>query len=88
MDADLEDQPENIPMLVTTLQERGCDIVYTTKPRRADDGAKPHSDAYYQVFSRTIGVTVPRQLGTFRAFTRKVRDALRAFLNATCCMGR
>ena len=79
MDADLEDQPENIPMLVTTLQERGCDIVYTTKPEGPTTARSLTSDAYYQVFSRTIGVTVPRQLGTFRAFTRKVRDALRAF---------
>jgi dolichol-phosphate mannosyltransferase len=79
MDADLEDRPENIPMLVRTLQERQCDIVYTTK---IDGTVTPRglsSDAYHQVFSRTIGVTVPRRLGTFRAFTRKVGDALRAF---------
>ena len=79
MDADLEDQPENIPMLVTTLQERGCDIVYTTKLEGPTTARSLTSDAYHQVFSRTIGVTVPRQLGTFRAFTRKVRDALRVF---------
>ena len=79
MDADLEDRPENIPMLVRTLQEQQCDIVYTTK---IDGTVTPRglsSDAYHQVFSRTIGVTVPRRLGTFRAFTRKVGDALRAF---------
>src|SRR4029079_15722250 len=79
MDADLEDRPENIPMLVRTLQDRQCDIVYTTK---LDGPVTPRglsSDAYHQVFSRTIGVTLPRQLGTFRAFTGKVADALRAF---------
>ena len=78
MDADLEDRPENIPMLVRTLQDQQCDIVYTTKL----EGATPRglsSDAYHHVFARTIGVTVPRQLGTFRAFTRKVGNALRAF---------
>src|SRR5262245_41740074 len=31
MDADLEDQPEHIPLLVETLQAQQCDIVYTTK---------------------------------------------------------
>jgi dolichol-phosphate mannosyltransferase len=79
MDADLEDEPENIPMLVRTLQERGCDIVYTTKLEGPRTARSLTSDAYHQVFSRTIGVTVPRQLGTFRAFTRKVGDALRSF---------
>ena len=79
MDADLEDEPENIPTLVTTLQERGCDIVYTTKLEGPTTARSLTSDAYHQVVSRTIGVTVPRQLGTFRAFTRKVGDALRAF---------
>lgn len=79
MDADLEDRPENIPMLVRTLQERQCDIVYTTKVEGNVTARALSSDAYHQVFSRTIGVTLPRQLGTFRAFTRKVGDALRAF---------
>ena len=79
MDADLEDEPENIPLLVNTLQERGCDIVYTTKLEGPTTPRRLTSDAYHQVFSRTIGVAIPRQLGTFRAFTRKVGDALRTF---------
>ena len=79
MDADLEDEPENIPMLVRTLQEKACDIVYTTKQQGATTARSLTSDAYHQVFSRTIGVTVPRQLGTFRVFTRKVGDALKRF---------
>ena len=79
MDADLEDRPEHIPMLVSTLQEQQCDIVYTTKLEGAITPRGLSSDAYHQVFARTIGVTVPRQLGTFRAFTRKVGNALKAF---------
>ena len=79
MDADLEDEPENIPLLVRTLEERGCDIVYTTKLEGPTTARSLTSDAYHQVFSRTIGVTVPRQLGTFRAFTRKVGEALKTF---------
>jgi dolichol-phosphate mannosyltransferase len=79
MDADLEDRPEHIPMLVRTLQERQCDIVYTTKLEESVTARDLSSDAYHHVVARTIGVTVPRQLGTFRAFTRKVANALRAF---------
>ena len=79
MDADLEDQPEHIPALVAALGERGCDIVYTVK-----DQAQPSSDSltsafYHYVFSRIVGVPVPRRLGTFRVFTRKVLLALREF---------
>ena len=79
MDGDLEDRPEHIPMLVRTLQEQQCDIVYTTKLEGAVTPRGLSSDAYHQVFARTVGVTVPRQLGTFRAFTRKVGNALRTF---------
>jgi dolichol-phosphate mannosyltransferase len=79
MDADLEDQPENIPLLVQALEERSCDIVYTIKLDPSVTARSLSSDAYHQVFSRTVGVALPRHLGTFRAFTRKVRDALRAF---------
>src|SRR5471030_1652053 len=31
MEADLEDQPENIPALVAGLADGGCDIIYTVK---------------------------------------------------------
>jgi len=79
MDADLEDRPENIPMLVRALEEQQCDIVYTTKAEGAVTPRDLSSDAYHHVVGRTIGVTMPRQLGTFRAFTRKVANALRAF---------
>lgn len=79
MDADLEDQPENIPLLVRTLEEQSCDIVYTVKLDPSVTTRSLSSDAYHQVFSRTVGVELPRHLGTFRAFTRKVRDALRSF---------
>ena len=79
MDADLEDQPENIPLLVQTLEQQRCDIVYTIKLDPGVTARNLSSDAYHQVFSRSVGVALPRHLGTFRAFTRKVRDALRTF---------
>jgi len=78
MDADLEDQPEHIPQLVSALGTNGCDIVYTVK--EGGDGRNDlTSGIYHYVFSRMVGVDVPRRLGTFRAFTRKVLLALREF---------
>jgi len=78
MDADLEDQPEHIPQIVAALGADACDIVYTVK--EGGDGANDiTSRIYHYVFSRMVGVDVPRRLGTFRAFTRKVLVALRSF---------
>lgn len=78
MDADLEDQPEHIPGLVTALST-GVDVVYTTKGEAGVSARSMTSDLYHKAFSTSVGVTLPRQLGTFRVFTRKVRDALRQF---------
>jgi glycosyltransferase involved in cell wall biosynthesis len=77
MDADLEDEPEHIPALLSALDANGVDIVYTEK----DEARAPRftSRFYHYVFSRIVGVSVPRRLGTYRAFTRKVQQALRAF---------
>ena len=79
MDADLEDQPEHIPGLVTALGEQKCDIVYTVMDQAQPSPRSLTSTFYHYVFSRIVGVPVPRRLGTFRAFTRKVLLALREF---------
>jgi len=79
MDADLEDPPESIPMLVSSLHERRCDIIYTVKEGADASGRDVTSAFYHYVFSRIVGVDVPHRLGTFRAFTRKVALALRSF---------
>lgn len=79
MDADLEDQPESIPALVRALDERGVDIVYTTKDGQTVTPRSITSDLYHRAIASSVGVELPRQLGTFRIFTRKVRDALRQF---------
>jgi polyisoprenyl-phosphate glycosyltransferase len=78
MDADLEDQPEHIPQLIAALGSNNCDIVYTVK-EGGDTSNDITSGIYHYVFSRMVGVDVPRRLGTFRAFTRKVLLALKAF---------
>lgn len=79
LDADLEDQPEHIPGLVRALDASAVDVVYTTKGEAGVSPRSITSDLYHKAFSTSVGVTLPRQLGTFRVFTRKVRDALRQF---------
>jgi glycosyltransferase involved in cell wall biosynthesis len=79
MDADLEDRPENIPMLVRALEESGADVVYTIKRGQAASARSMSSDLYHHAIATSVGVAMPRQMGTFRVFTRKVCNALRQF---------
>jgi glycosyltransferase involved in cell wall biosynthesis len=79
MDADLEDSPEHIPELLRALESQRCDIIYTVKEGTDESSRDLTSSFYHYVFSRIVGVDVPRRLGTFRAFTRKVLLALRSF---------
>ena len=79
MDADLEDRPEHIPALLHALAVNECDIVYTTKESSDRASHSLTSNLYHLVFSRLVGISLPRRLGTFRVFTRKVRDALIQF---------
>jgi dolichol-phosphate mannosyltransferase len=79
MDADLQDHPEHLPELLRELGEKGVDLVYTTKVEAGQTARGLTSDLYHRVFSNAVGVVVPRHLGTYRLFTRKVRNALRQF---------
>ncbi len=76
MDADLQDRPEDIPQLVGKLHD-GVDIVYTSKARAAEDvGVRVSSALYHYVFSRITRSPRFAEIGTFRAFSRKVLSAL------------
>jgi polyisoprenyl-phosphate glycosyltransferase len=77
MDADLEDRPESVPGLIARLQP-GVDIVYTIKSG-AHGESRLTSALFHRVFSRITGGTqVPKNIGTLRAFNRKVLEAIRA----------
>jgi dolichol-phosphate mannosyltransferase len=72
MDADLDDEPENIPLLLDRLNHEP-EIIYTV---REDLDSRLSSYIYHYCFSRLAGISVPRGIGTFRAFSRKVLDAM------------
>lgn len=76
MDADLQDEPEQLPALLAKLDE-GSDIVYTVNVDE-DGGARSRftSALFHYSFSRLAHVDVPHSIGTYRAFTRKFHDAL------------
>jgi glycosyltransferase involved in cell wall biosynthesis len=80
MDTDLQDEPENIPLLVARLDD-DTDIVYTVKddPKADPMLTRLTSYIYHYAFSRISGTSVPRNIGTFRVLSARVLDALRSF---------
>ena len=76
MDADLQDRPEDIPLLVDKLRD-DIDIVYTRKARAAEDlGVRLSSALYHYVFARITRSPRLAEIGTFRAFSRKFLSAV------------
>ena len=79
MDADLQDRPEDIPLLLGHLKGE-CDVVYTEKEGETESLlTRLTSRLYHAAVSRIARVPVPRNIGTFRLFTRRVLRALLAY---------
>jgi len=78
MDADLQDRPEDIPVLLAPLAQ-GNEVVYSIMRNEDHRPQRLTSALFHYVFSRIVGVQVPPEIGTFRAFTARVRDALLRF---------
>jgi glycosyltransferase involved in cell wall biosynthesis len=77
MDADLQDRPEDIPLLLSHLKD-DVHVVYTTK-RRANAGwsVQITSRLYHSLVSKALRISVPANIGTFRAFTSTCLGAIR-----------
>ncbi|MBE3092246.1 MAG: glycosyltransferase family 2 protein [Actinobacteria bacterium] len=76
MDADLQDKPENIPLLLKHLKGN-IDIVYTIRKDKKKSFIRDlTSNIFHQFVSRQVKMKVPKYVGTFRLFTRKVLEAL------------
>lgn len=79
MDADLQDEPEQLPVLLAKLDE-GSDVVYTMNVDEDGGGSSRLSSAiFHYSFSRLAHVDVPQSIGTYRVFTRKFREALLSY---------
>lgn len=78
MDADLQDQPEEIPRLYNKAQE-GYDIVLARRGNRKDPWfQKLCAYCFYQVFSYLTEIDYDPQVGNFRIMSRKVVESFRA----------
>jgi dolichol-phosphate mannosyltransferase len=78
MDADLQDEPEHLPLLISTLEE-GVDVVYTVNVGDDSSFRGLTSGLFHYSFSRLTSIDVPRSIGTYRIFNRTFRDAILSF---------
>ena len=79
MDADLQDEPERLPELLDAL-DGGADIVYTViLDERGSARSRLTSALFHYSFSKLTSTDVPRSIGTYRLFNRRVRDAILSY---------
>lgn len=75
MDADLQDLPEEIPKLVSALNQ-GYDIVYAVRKKRKDPFFRRlGAQIIFWMFDRLSECKIPRNISTFRILSRRAVDA-------------
>jgi glycosyltransferase involved in cell wall biosynthesis len=76
MDCDLQDRPEEIPLLYEKASE-GFDLVYAARIIRQDNWLKRlSSKAFYAFFSYMTGTPQDNSIANFGIYNRKVIDAI------------
>ncbi|MEK4325941.1 glycosyltransferase family 2 protein [Paenibacillus sp. FSL R7-0312] len=77
IDADLQDPPEVIPLLVNKWHE-GYDVVYATRTKREGETVfkKMTAHMFYRVIAKLTRIDIPEDTGDFRLMSRQVVDAL------------
>lgn len=77
-DADLQDPPAVIPMLVQKWRE-GHDVVLARRANRSTDSYLKRQTAkwFYRAHNAVSDISIPEDVGDFRLFTREVADALK-----------
>jgi Glycosyltransferases involved in cell wall biogenesis len=83
MDQDLQHQPEDIPLLLTKLEE-GYDVVYGA-PKKLPQGFLRNlmTTGIKQILAGVIGLPSVRNVSAFRAFRTNLRDAFANFQSPT-----
>jgi dolichol-phosphate mannosyltransferase len=80
IDADLQDPPELLPDMLTTMDREQADVVYGVRRSRAGETAFKRATAhgFYRLLSRATEVDIPLDAGDFRLMSRRALDALLA----------
>ena len=78
IDADLQDPPELLPVMIQKLDEEAADVVYGQRRQRAGESAFKRATAslFYRLLAWLSETEIPRDTGDFRLITRRVADLL------------
>jgi len=78
IDADLQDDPELIPDMVSKWRE-GYDVVVAVRSNRKSDSflKRTTANAFYRIIKRTSGASITPNAGDFRLLDRRVVNALK-----------
>lgn len=78
IDADLQDPPELIPVLIEEWQQ-GAEVVLAHRSDRSSDSfmKRKTADMFYRFHNRLSSVKIPENVGDFRLMDRAVMDALK-----------
>jgi polyisoprenyl-phosphate glycosyltransferase len=87
MDCDLQDRPEEIPLLYRKAQQ-GFDVVVARRAQRQDSWLKRKtSRLFYRAFSWLAGIRLDADVGNFRIVSRQVADGFRSMRETTRFFG-
>ena len=80
IDADLQDPPELIPMMISYWEE-GFDDVYARRKSRAGESwfKKVTSEFYYKLLQKSTNIPIQQDTGDFRLLDKRCVEALRQF---------
>lgn len=80
IDADLQDPPEVIPLMIAKWKE-GFDVVYGKRSKRQGESIfkKISAKLFYRILSKMTTVNIPVDVGDFRLIDRKVCDTMNSF---------
>lgn len=80
MDADLQDAPEDIEKLTAPVLSGACEVAYSIRVAQdKSSGSRLTSKLYHYTFAKIVGEDIPPDIGTFRAFSRKVLHAINSY---------
>ncbi len=84
IDADLQDPPELIELLIEKWRE-GYDVVYGKRRSRQGESwiKRLTANGFYRLISRISNVPIPHDTGDFRLLDRRVVDALKTMSERT-----
>lgn len=80
MDADLQDPPDLIPILLARFEEQ-FDVVSAQRANRESDAwfKRTSAGAFYRLMKQAVDPRLPAEVGDFRLFSRAAVEAIRGF---------